>query len=135
MKIISTVGSSFLILREIASNLVKCPKPTPLVGNMITQFLESKIDSGCSKTGKLFLPNRSKQIWKNKNGKSIGKIISRQGFLIDCVINIPIRNDGERLILTNSLLYLSLLESLDFGSGRLEIYPPPAYYTKRMAFK
>ncbi|MAK42085.1 MAG: hypothetical protein CL997_05300 [Euryarchaeota archaeon] len=127
MKIISIVGSSFLILREIASNLVKCPKPTPLVGNMITQFLGSKSDSGCSKTGKLFLPNLSKQIWKNNVDNNNGKKINRQGFLIDCVINIPIRNEGERLILTNSLLYLSVLELFDFGSFPVEIYPPPAH--------
>ena len=43
--ITSIVGSNFLILVPIASNLVKCPNPTPFVGKNTTAFLFSKFVS------------------------------------------------------------------------------------------
>ena len=80
-KITSTSSSNFLILLAIDSSLVKCPKPTPLVGNITTDLRFSVASKfGCSNSGMAFFPNRSNPREKISHGKEIGRKIRRHGF-------------------------------------------------------
>lgn len=97
-KITSKSGSLIFILFARASILVKCPKPTPFVGNMITQFpLEFNRPDAFTENdvGWAFHPINSKPIMNIIHGSVMTRNGALHGLFIASVMCEPKRNDGE----------------------------------------